>query len=48
MNQKRHNIGTIAEILIDKLDEIQKHTERLEKVAQRAEKTILQVDTTSC
>ena len=46
MPQKRHNIGTIAEVLIDKLDEIQKHTERLEKVAQRAGETKLKVDTT--
>lgn len=44
MKNKRHNVGTIAEILIDKLDEMEKFTQRLEKVAAKAENTTLKID----
>lgn len=45
MKEKRHNINTIAEILIDKLNDLEHIAKRLEAVSKRASETVLPVDT---
>jgi capsule polysaccharide export protein KpsE/RkpR len=42
---KRHNIDTIAEVLIDKIDSLEKNTKRLEKSVDKAVSTELKIDT---
>lgn len=41
MTKKRHNIDTIAEILIDKLDDMERTAQRIEKASSRE----LKIDT---
>lgn len=46
MSKKRHNIDTIAEILVDKINDLERDTKRIEKVVDDLKKTRLSVDTT--
>lgn len=46
MSKKRHNIDTIAEVLIDSINDFKKDAERIEKVVDELKKTRLSVDTT--
>ena len=46
MSKKRHNIDTIAEVLIDSIDDFKKDAERIEKIVDELKKTRLSVDTT--
>lgn len=46
MSKKRHNIDTIAEILVDKMNDLERDTKRIEKVVDELKKTRLSVDTT--
>jgi len=46
MSKKRHNIDTIAEILVDKMNDLERDTKRIEKVVDDLKKTRLSVDTT--
>ena len=43
--KKRHNIDTIAEILIDKINELDKNAKRIEKTVDTLQKSKLKVDT---
>lgn len=46
MSKTRHNINTIAEILIDNIDDFKKDAERIEKIVDELKKSKLSVDTT--
>lgn len=43
--KKRHNIDTIAEILIDKINELDKNAKRIENTVEALRKSSLKVDT---
>ena len=45
MTKKRHNIDTIAEILIDKINDLEKHTNRIENVVKDVQTSSIDVDT---
>lgn len=44
--KKRHNIDTIAEILIDKINDLEKHTKRIETVVSEVKTSSIDIDTT--
>lgn len=46
MSKKRHNIDTIAEILVDKINDLERDTKRIEKVVDDLKETKLSIDTT--
>lgn len=46
MTKKRHNIDTIAEILIDKINDLEKHTNRIENVVKDVQTSSIDINTT--
>ncbi len=46
MSKKRHNIDTIAEILIDKINDLEKHTNRIENVVKDVQTSSIDINTT--
>lgn len=45
MTKQKHNITTIAEILIDKIEDLSKNATRLEKSVEEVQKSKIKVDT---
>lgn len=46
MTKQKHNITTIAEILIDKIESLSKDATRLEKSVKEIQNTTVKIDTT--